>query len=93
MALLVLDLSYFYPSCVHFGQIYLPLVKYNGERASRLRVFIRSLIAWSPIVLLPFGMALALPALHDQSSGGNSLPAYSIAVGNPARVLRSLTDH
>lgn len=46
-------------------------VRKDGHRASRLRMFCRSLVAWSPIWVLPFAAAFILPliAMFSPSKG------------------------
>ena len=41
------------------------VVTSNGERASRFRLLLRSLIVWSPLVGVPIILALLAPLLPD----------------------------
>lgn len=71
----------------------LVVLRKNGERASRLRVFWRGLIAWSPAMILPF-LSVALVPLFG--SAGTAVIVVLLAGGLAAWSLalpeRSLQD-
>jgi hypothetical protein len=71
------------------------IVTANGELATRGRTFWRSVIAWSPVVLLPIVVAIATPLLGEAPSSAwlaffpvvyLSLAAWSLAM--PGRGLQ-----
>jgi hypothetical protein len=76
-------------------------VRHDGSIASRLRVFARSLIAWSPCLLAPVGFVLLAPALRyvfpDQVVYWGSwlliIGVAAPALWSTALPKRSIPDH
>ena len=75
----------------------LAVVRKDGARASRLRVFWRSLVAWSPIVGVPVLLAVVVPLLVLARSGAapkapKPIITEQIAVAPPAPVPATNTS-
>jgi hypothetical protein len=70
------------------------IVRPNGARASRLRIFWRSLVAWSPVLLAPVFIGMLRGVVG--TFWGALLPALltiSLTVWSLAQRQRSLQDH
>lgn len=58
----------------------LDIVTRTGAHASRPRLLLRSLIAWSPVLLAPVAMAFVLPALPRPSSHESAMGVIFVTV-------------